>query len=275
MINVSNSGSGPVEIYPEISGLFLCGTLFLFDINIEKIEAIKNFYKTKDVRVTNILQLERYSRDPAFEDGLRAFIKYGIFENQSLCEMSYILTTTKAQTEIVKKVVEEEQRAITKFRGRKWPTEDFYKEFLPFSGSGAVSPPKEEIDMTDVVAWIFDIGYSEEMTTQEYSFDPENPEDIPIPLDWDVEMPPIPDPPSESGSGGDSGDSAGSTVTYSIIYYYWNEYTTLPFIENHARPMGNLVSSNEFPVNTISVHVYKQKRVEIVVNVTESSGGGD
>ena len=152
MINVSNSGSGPVEVYPEISGIFLCGTLFLFDINIEKIEAIKNFYKTKDVRVTNILQLERYSRDPAFEDGLRAFIKYGIFENQSLCEMSYILTTTKAQTEIVKKVVEEEQRAITKFRGRKWPTEDFYKEFLPFSGSGAVSPPKEEIDMTDVVA---------------------------------------------------------------------------------------------------------------------------
>ena len=126
--------------------------------------------------------------------------------------------------------------------------------------------------MTDVVAWIFDIGYSEEMTTQEYSFDPENPEDIPIPLDWDVKMPPIPDPPSESGS---SGDSAGSVVTYSIIYYYWNEYTTLPFIENHSRPMGNLVSSNEFPVNTISVHVYKQKRVEIVVNVTESSGGGD
>ena len=35
MINVSNSGSGPVEVYPEISGIFLCGTLFLFDINIE------------------------------------------------------------------------------------------------------------------------------------------------------------------------------------------------------------------------------------------------
>ena len=84
-------------------------------------------------------------------------------------------------------------------------------------------------------------------------------------------MPPIPDPPSSGGGDGDSGTS----VTYSIIYYYWNEYTTLPFIENHARPMGNLVSSNEFPVNTISVHVYKQKRVELVVNVTESSGGGD
>ena len=79
-------------------------------------------------------------------------------------------------------------------------------------------------------------------------------------------MPPIPEPPS---SGGDDGSSSTS-ITYSIIYYNWNEVTSIPIVKSVTRPFNNIVTSNAIPQNTVTVHVKKQKRVEIVVNTNNS-----
>lgn len=265
-ISVSNSGGGAGQTFDGLPAMLISDTLFVFDLNPTVVEKLKEFYSNHYIGMTTILQLERYKDDSLFEEGLKELINYAIFYNQDLCDKVFVLGTKDSHIEIANKLAASEQKAITKFRGRKWPdTESFSKLFLPISGCGSVSPSPEKMDMNNLVSWFFEIGYKEEMTTTEFPFDPET-QELPIPLEPGVPMPPIPEPPSSGG-----GEEGGGTVTYSVIYYEWNEYTTFPIMENSAKPMANLVMANSKPQNTISAHVRKQDHLEIVANV--SSGG--
>lgn len=266
MIDVISSGSGIAKIVDGVPAILVSDTMFVFDLTPETEKLLEtNVYDKMKINITNIFQLERYKDDELYREGLTNLIRYGIFKNQDLCDKVFVMTTKPEHTAITEEVWPKEQREITKFRYRKWPTDTFCKEFIPIEGSGTVSESIEKLNRDDILSWFFEIAYSEEITTKTFPFDPEDPK-LPIPLDPWIEMPPIPDPPSSGGGDGDSGTS----VTYSIIYYYWNEYTDLNFTENHARPMGSIIISHAIPQNNIRVHVYKQMKVEIVSNTSSS-----
>lgn len=267
-VSVSSEGSGAGKVINEFPGMMIDDTLLVFDLNPDIVLKLKEFYKTTDVFNTNIFLLEHYKDIELFKQGLTDFIRYAIFENQSLCEKSFVTTIDTKYTEAANEVWPKEQKAITKFNGRKFPQKEFVCEFIPVSGAGSISIRPEKMDMSDIVSWFFELEYKEEMVSEEFPFDPEHPDDLPIPLEPGVEMPPIPDPP-DTGGGGEDGGSV--TITYSIIYYDWCETTKFPIVENHAKPMNNFVTSNAIPQNTVSVLVRKQDHVEIVVNTSSSS----
>ena len=207
-ISVSNSGGGAGQTFDGLPAMLISDTLFVFDLNPTVVEKLKEFYSNHYIGMTTILQLERYKDDSLFEEGLKELINYAIFYNQDLCDKVFVLGTKDSHIEIANKLAASEQKAITKFRGRKWPdTESFSKLFLPISGCGSVSPSPEKMDMNNLVSWFFEIGYKEEMTTTEFPFDPET-QELPIPLEPGVPMPPIPDPPS-SGGGEEGGGEEG------------------------------------------------------------------
>ena len=266
-ISVSSNGGGDGKIFSGKPYLYICDTLFVFDLSTKVFEDLKTFYKEHDVKTTSVLQLERYKDKEDFRNALTQLIRYGIYENQDLCDKLSILSTDAAYTKIANEVWPVEKRAITKFRGREWPTDNFCKEFLPIDGSGSVSPSPEKMDMNNLVSWFFEISHSEYETSDTYSLGSERPtiESLPIPIQPYCEIPSIPYAPS--------GDSY--SVEYSVIYYTWNEVTTFPIVKNIARPFGNIVTSNAIPQNTVTVHVTKQQRVEIHVEVTSSDSGGD
>lgn len=264
MIEVLSSGSGIAKIVDGAPAILVSDTLFVFDINPESEKVLEtNVYDKMKINITNLFQLERYKDDELYREGLTNLIRYGIFKNQDLCDKVYAMTTKPEHTTICNEVWQKEQKEITKFRFRKWPDEKFCKEFIPIEGGGTVSPSIEKVNMDDLVSWFFEIGYSEEITTKTFPFDPEDPV-LPIPLDPWIEIPEFPEP-------GESDPTTGLMKTYSIIYHYWNEYTDMNFTENHARPMGSIVVSHSIPQNNIRVHVYKQIKVEIIENTSEGS----
>ena len=265
-IKVSSDSSGDGKIYEGYPLLQIFDSLFIFDLNMEVFEYLKEFYKTHKINTTTIFQLERYKDIENFKEALTQLIRYAIFENQNLCDKLFVLSIKDEYTKAASEIGEKEKKKITKFRGREFPNENFVKEFLPIAGSCSISPAPELIDMNNLVSWFFEIEYKEFEDSEEFDFDPEKPDEIPIPLEPGIEMPPIPEPPS---SGGD--DSSSSTsITYSIIYYNWNEVTSIPIVKSVTRPFNNIVTSNAIPQNTVTVHVKKQKRVEIVVNTNNS-----
>ena len=83
---------------------------------------------------------------------------------------------------------------------------------------------------------------------------------LPIPLEDGVTLPDLP-------------SATGTVTSYSIIYYFLNEYTTFPFVENHSKSMGSWTTAHDIDQNTITVHVRKQDHVEIIANVSDSGGG--
>ena len=272
-IEVTSSGSGCAQLFEGQPIMLVNESLFVFDITKEVVEYLKeNVYPKYHISSTNIFQLENYKDIETFKEGLREFIRYGIFYNQDLCDKSYILTTRTDHTEAANDVWPEEARSITKFTDkRKWPRDNFVKEFIPIEGSVSVSGNSTlNPDRENLKSWFFEFTYGTETTMDTYSFDPEHPDDIPIPLEPGIEMPPIPDPPS---SGGDS--SGGSTsYIYHINYYWWHERTGMPFQEVRTKILSSVVASNTSASNTVTVHVWKQDHVTITVESTGSSEGG-
>lgn len=272
-IEVTSSGSGCAQLFEGQPIMLVNESLFVFDITKEVVEYLKeNVYPKYHISSTNIFQLENYKDIETFKEGLREFIRYGIFYNQDLCDKSYILTTRTDHTEAANDVWPEEARSITKFTDkRKWPRDNFVKEFIPIEGSVSVSGNSTlNPDRENLKSWFFEFTYGTETTMDTYSFDPEHPDDIPIPLEPGIEMPPIPDPPS---SGGDS--SGGSTsYIYHINYYWWHERTGMPFQEVRTKILSSVVASNTSASNTVTVHVWKQDHVTITVESTGGSEGG-
>ena len=272
-IEVTSSGSGCAQLFEGQPIMLVNESLFVFDITKEVVEYLKeNVYPKYHISSTNIFQLENYKDIETFKEGLREFIRYGIFYNQDLCDKSYILTTRTDHTEAANDVWPEEARSITKFTDkRKWPRDNFVKEFIPIEGSVSVSGNSTlNPDRENLKSWFFEFTYGTETTVDTYSFDPEHPDDIPIPLEPGIEMPPIPDPPS---SGGDS--SGGSTsYIYHINYYWWHERTGMPFQEVRTKILSSVVASNTSASNTVTVHVWKQDHVTITVESTGGSEGG-
>lgn len=272
-IEVTSSGSGCAQLFEGQPIMLVNESLFVFDITKEVVEYLKeNVYPKYHISSTNIFQLENYKDIETFKEGLREFIRYGIFYNQDLCDKSYILTTRTDHTEAANEVWPEEARSITKFTDkRKWPRDNFVKEFIPIEGSVSVSGNSTlNPDRENLKSWFFEFTYGTETTMDTYSFDPEHPDDIPIPLEPGIEMPPIPDPPS---SGGDS--SGGSTsYIYHINYYWWHERTGMPFQEVRTKILSSVVASNTSASNTVTVHVWKQDHVTITVESTGGSEGG-
>ena len=272
-IEVTSSGSGCAQLFEGQPIMLVNESLFVFDITKEVVEYLKeNVYPKYHISSTNIFQLENYKDIETFKEGLREFIRYGIFYNQDLCDKSYILTTRSDHTEAANDVWPEEARSITKFTDkRKWPRDNFVKEFIPIEGSVSVSGNSTlNPDRENLKSWFFEFTYGTETTMDTYSFDPEHPDDIPIPLEPGIEMPPIPDPPS---SGGDS--SGGSTsYIYHINYYWWHERTGMPFQEVRTKILSSVVASNTSASNTVTVHVWKQDHVTITVESTGGSEGG-
>ena len=272
-IEVTSSGSGCAQLFEGQPIMLVNESLFVFDITKEVVEYLKeNVYPKYHISSTNIFQLENYKDIETFKEGLREFIRYGIFYNQDLCDKSYILTTRTDHTEAANEVWPEESRSITKFTDkRKWPRDNFVKEFIPIEGSVSVSGNSTlNPDRENLKSWFFEFTYGTETTMDTYNFDPEHPDDIPIPLEPGIEMPPIPDPPS---SGGDS--SGGSTsYIYHINYYWWHERTGMPFQEVRTKILSSVVASNTSASNTVTVHVWKQDHVTITVESTGGSEGG-
>ena len=272
-IEVTSSGSGCAQLFEGQPIMLVNESLFVFDITKEVVEYLKeNVYPKYHISSTNIFQLENYKDIETFKEGLREFIRYGIFYNQDLCDKSYILTTRTDHTEAANEVWPEEARSITKFTDkRKWPRDNFVKEFIPIEGSVSVSGNSTlNPDRENLKSWFFEFTYGTKTTMDTYSFDPEHPDDIPIPLEPGIEMPPIPDPPS---SGGDS--SGGSTsYIYHINYYWWHERTGMPFQEVRTKILSSVVASNTSASNTVTVHVWKQDHVTITVESTGGSEGG-
>ena len=272
-IEVTSSGSGCAQLFEGQPIMLVNESLFVFDITKEVVEYLKeNVYPKYHISSTNIFQLENYKDIETFKEGLREFIRYGIFYNQDVCDKSYILTTRTDHTEAANEVWPEEARSITKFTDkRKWPRDNFVKEFIPIEGSVSVSGNSTlNPDRENLKSWFFEFTYGTETTVDTYSFDPEHPDDIPIPLEPGIEMPPIPDPPS---SGGDS--SGGSTsYIYHINYYWWHERTGMPFQEVRTKILSSVVASNTSASNTVTVHVWKQDHVTITVESTGGSEGG-
>ena len=277
---VTSSGSGVGVVYPGQPMMSISDTLFIFDLTPDSLEYFKTLCEKTKWNTVTVYQVQRFTDLKIFERALRDLIKYVIFKNQSLCEKVMVLTKDPKYTEVVNRVWPEEQKAITKFRGRKWPTENFTKEFTHTEGSGVVSISPDKMDPNDILSWFWEYEYSEaELSDGPYEYDHEDPDSIPIPLDDEVtELPdPIePTPPTggEDDSGGD--DEGEMPLPYdNITYYYMHEYTVFPLQESHAIPAGNMTSAFTIPQNTITVDASRMHRVVCVLAYEDSGGGGD
>lgn len=271
-IEVTSTGGGCAKLFDGQPLMLVHESLFIFDITTDVVDYLrKEVYPNHKISTTNIFQLENYKDIETFKEGLREFIRYGIYENQDLCDKAYILTTREDHTEAANSVWPDESRIITKFTDkRKWPTDNFVKEFIPITGSVSISGNSSlNPDINKLVSWFFEFTYNTETTVDTYSFDPEHPDDIPIPLELGIEMPPIPDPPS-------SGDSSGGSTSYiyHINYYWWHERTGMPFNEIRTKILSAVVASNTVPDCTVTAHVWKQDHVTITVESTGGSEGG-
>ena len=285
---VKTSGAGIGKIYPGQPIMSISDSLFIFDLNTDSLDALKSICGEEKWNNVTVYQIQVYADKTEFESALVGLIRYAIFENQDLLDKTHIICKSQEFAEISNKVWPEQQRAITKFRGRKWPDDKLVKCFETTEGCFSVSPGQDKLDMNDLVSWFAELGYGEE-TTMDYSGPFDGDEDtpreeweehIPIPLEDGAELvegePPQPDPDS---SGGDD-EGGGGVLTEPIVnYYYKHEVTSFPLQENHASPMGSLTSSFSLPQNTVFVDVIKMVRAEVIFPPEpeggESGGGGE
>ena len=276
---VTSSGSGIGKIYPGQPIMSISDALFIFDLNEDSLDNLKSICEKDKWNNITIYQIQVYADKEAFETALVGLIKYAIFENQDLLDRTYVICKSKDFETISNKVWPEQQKAITKFKGRKWPDDKLVKCFETTEGCFSVSPGQDKLDMNDLVSWFAELGY-EEKTTMDYSGPFDGDEDtpkeeweehIPIPLEDGAELvegePPTPDP--------DSGDECdGEVLTEPIVnYYYKHEITLFPLQENHASPMGSLISSFSLPQNTVSVDVVKMVKAEVIFPPEPESSG--
>lgn len=281
---VTSSGSGIGKIYPDQPIMSISDALFIFDLNEDSLDGLKSICEKDKWNNITIYQIQVYADKEAFETALIGLIKYAIFENQDLLDRTYVICKSKDFETISNKVWPEQQKAITKFKGRKWPDDKLVKCFETTEGCFSVSPGQDKLDMNDLVSWFAELGY-EEKTTMDYSGpfdgDKDTPreeweEHIPIPLEDGAELvegePPTPDPDS---GGDDSSDSGSEILTEPIVnYYYKHEITSFPLQENHASPMGSLISSFSLPQNTVSVDVVKMVKAEVIFPPEPEGGDG-
>ena len=185
-IEVTSTGGGCAKLFDGQPLMLVHESLFIFDITTDVVDYLrKEVYPNHKISTTNIFQLENYKDIETFKEGLIEFIRYGIYENQDLCDKAYILTTREDHTEAANSVWPDESRIITKFTDkRKWPTDNFVKEFIPITGSVSISGNSSlNPDINKLVSWFFEFTYNTETTVDTYSFDPDHPDDIPIPLE--------------------------------------------------------------------------------------------
>ena len=269
---VTSVGTGIGKTYGAQPVMSVGDSLFVFDLNDSCMEALKGIYKAQKFNNTTILQLQKYNDPAIFERNLRTLIKYGIFENQDLCDKVFAITPNSVFTGICNKVWQEEQRAITKFRGRKWPNDKFVKEFSSMEGGcGSVGQAPEKIDPSHVISWFWEFGYAEDEPDETFDFDPEHPDDIPIPLADGVVIEGIPPREEYEGQGEDE------KKQYSITYTWKEETTIFPIQETHAIPMNSLTSSFMVPQNTIRVTIKRMIKAEVSEAKSDDeddSGGG-
>lgn len=260
---VTSSGSGIAKIPDANQPIITVDTsLFLFDLTADSLAFLKTYLAANtSFKDFTVFQTQRYRDAAEFKANLTELVKYGIYTNQALCEHCYVITTKAEHTAVANEVWPAEQKPISKFIDkRKWPTADFAAEFIPIEGSGSVGPDRDKVGGIELISWSFELGYKEEMTTETYTYDPVT-KTLPIALEDGVTLPALP-------------TASGTVTSYSIIYYFWNEYTILPFVESHAKSMGGLTTAHDIGQNTITVHVQKQDHVEIIANVAPADSGG-
>ena len=285
MIDTTVSGSGVAELLcPRPDGKAemakIDETIWIFLISKENVNKLRQYLKTTKETIRNVclMAIDSYEGIEVFEEGLREFIKYGIFENQKMCETSYCLCTTNEQVEVAAKVIKEEQRHISKFVDKRlWPQDGFKMNFIPIEGDGGISHQYDDPNPPEFVSWIFEIGHSRATVTNSYGFDPVKGPDynvIPRPTHGLV----FPDYSSERRAVQSAGSGEGSvTPSYEVIYYYEHEYVSFPFEEMHSKPMGQIVASRRFGSNTLHIDHWKMSDIKIVEIVTDTgdSGGGE
>ena len=255
---ITSSGSGIGITYGIQPIMSISDSIFVLDLNPDSLEALKPLCDNKKWNTISIMQLQHYNKTELFENALHKLLQYAIFKNQNLCDRTSVICIDHAFTEVANKVWPEEQRAITKFRGRKWPTDKFVKEFSMKDSFGSVSPAPEKIDPSELISWYWHTEYSEyEMSSEEYPYTPGGP--IPLPLEDDVELPEPPEGPPGT--------------TYTIQYFWWVEDTNFPLEESHCIPASGLTSSFVVGQNSLLCRVKKMTRVEIHATAPEDSGG--
>ena len=259
---VTSSGSG-IAVIPDASQpiMVVANAIFIFDLTASSLAYLKTYLDANGSQIDDVtvFQLQKYLSDTDFQNALIDLIKYGIYENQLLCEHCYVITTIANHTTIANATWPGQAKAITKYRGRKWPQGKFVSEFIPVQGQGSVGPKPGTYNDPEIISWSFTLGYKTDTTSETYTYDPVT-KTLPIPLEDGVTLPDLP-------------SATGTVTSYSIIYYFLNEYTTFPFVENHSKSMGSLTTAHDIDQNTITVHVRKQDHVEIIANVSDSGGG--
>ena len=247
MHKIDIQGDGVAKLKADGHAFSISDALFIIDIHPDNLTSIKAVLEETKWGSVTILQIELHDTSiESFQDGIGQLIDYIIYKNQHYCDRLFIMTTNKDYTEAANAVWPEHKKAITKFRGREWPSDTFVKEFIPLKGSGAVSPAVEHLDMNDLVTWHWEIFQETGNITETYDFNPPTRENLPKPLTHNVPFPKIP-----VGSGTDG------AIEYEINYIYYHEWTTMPIDENHAKPMGTFTASIEIPQNTVKIDHWK------------------
>lgn len=259
---VTSEGSGIAKTYPGSPMMSIDEALFVFDLNMDSEDAVEKLCEKTRWNTITIYQLQKYGDLNEFSKALRKLIKHAIFTNQNLLECVFVITKIPKYTNAANKVWPEEQRAITKFRGRKWPTDTLVKEFATNDGSGSISVAPEKLDMNDILSWFYEMQYTED-TTMDYSgpFDKTartQKEGLPIPL--------------EDGAYIIEGTYTDETEP-TAYYYYHHEYTSYNIQESHAMPCNNMTTAFLIPQNSVTVDVCKMDYVEIVIPPVETGDG--
>ena len=285
MHNITIQGGGIAKLKADGHAFSISDSLFIIDIHPDNLTSIIDVLEETKWGSVTVLQIELYDTPiESFQDGIGQLIDYIIYKNQHYCDRIFIMTTREDYTEAANAVWPEHKKAITKFRGREWPSDTFVKEFIPLQGTGTVSPAVEHLDMNDLVTWHWEVSQETGNVTETYDFNPPTEENLPKPLTHDVPFPEIPvgedgDDASATTSpaaGGDEGGEGGATE-YEINYVYHHEWTTMPIDENHAKPMGNFTASVEIPQNTVKIDHWKLVDCTCTIKEPpegEDSGGG-
>ena len=254
---VTSSGSGIGVVYQDQPMLSISDTLFVFDLYADSLAYLKTLCSKTKWNSINIYQLQVYRDLDEFDQTLRKLIQYGIFDNQDLCNSLKVTTTDSKFTTVVNNVWPQEQKSITKFKGRKWPDESLVKEFTTKNGEGSVSVSRDKLDLSDIVSWGFELNPGEDLT-MDYSA-PLVDGKIPIPLEDEAYI--------EYGD-----DTTGEVTEPTAFYYYKHEYIDMPIYESHATPANNLTMSFIIPQNSIHIDIIHMHHVTVL---SPASSGGE
>ena len=287
MFKITYTGSGVGDVFDSPPAIGIEDALFIYDIKPDNLQDTLELLSSKKWNNVSLFQIERFNTTTEeFSEALGKIIDYAIFKNQDLLDKLFAVTTTDELTNAANEVWPTHAKEITKFRGRKWPDDKFVKDFIPIEGSGSVSPPKEKIDMNDIVSWFFELESSEGDTAMDFPFTPpeEGPvteDDLPIPVDNGVPVPQMPENPDGTpwvntsnipSSGGDEG--GGGATTYTIHYTWHHYYVDMPVQESHAKPMNAFVAANLKPQKHFTLDHYKMTACWITADEPEPDDGG-